>query len=582
MEITGGTGAPGPAGPAGPATKGQDANYLVWIDPSNSNKATAYNTHTGVNDYTGTTTDVVMASIMTALGSGGGVVKLSPDTHTWAATITPTAPLRVVGSGVATVVSVSGNITPFTLNGTDQAIEHMTIQGNGSTAHALTSAGATRMHVDWVRCTGFAGSPIVCTGTHTNSAIEHAQFDGNTAATDVDLSAATGVVLDRANIYQDGVNYAILLGAKCVARHCHLTSKSGAAANCAILVQGDDSAVELCELEWGNSNGNPAIWTAAATNRTRIIGNRITSDGTSGGIGVGGYGGAWTGAGTIVAENEVYDCTGDGILVSAASTNPGYPVVADNVVANTVSGAGGDFGTGIEVHSLGASIAGNTVVGSGGHGIFADTPYGTVADNICRLNGQTENTSAGICVVAQHTRVTDNQCLDNGINQTTIQGFGIIVRSDNAAAPTTGCRISGNLCTDTRSGASRTQHTGIYTYNGNATTDGNYYADNDVTNNVTSNVFDGGGSGGTGQTSAVYRHNPGYNPVGVSAVTVGASPWTYTAGNSPTTLYLSGGTVSGVTKGGVALPTSGAYALDPHDAVTVTYSAAPTATQDVH
>jgi hypothetical protein len=47
--------------------------------------------------------------------------------------------------------------------------------------------------------------------------------------------------------------------------------------------------------------------------------------------------------------------------------------------------------------------------------------------------------------------------------------------------------------------------------------------------------------------------NPGYNPLGVAVVTPGASPWTYTAGPTPETHYLNGGTVSSIKLGAAAI-----------------------------
>src|SRR5258708_2768669 len=45
-------------------------------------------------------------------------------------------------------------------------------------------------------------------------------------------------------------------------------------------------------------------------------------------------------------------------------------------------------------------------------------------------------------------------------------------------------------------------------------------------------------------SALVIRDNPGYNPVGASSVTPGASPWTYTASASPETHYIPAGTIS--------------------------------------
>ena len=84
-------------------------------------------------------------------------------------------------------------------------------------------------------------------------------------------------------------------------------------------------------------------------------------------------------------------------------------------------------------------------------------------------------------------------------------------------------------------------------------------------------------------TSTVIRNNRGYNPVGISAITVGASPFTYTAGASPETVYVSGGTITSITKGGNNFGlTSGAFNLEPYESIIVTYTVAPTMYKDVH
>ena len=84
-------------------------------------------------------------------------------------------------------------------------------------------------------------------------------------------------------------------------------------------------------------------------------------------------------------------------------------------------------------------------------------------------------------------------------------------------------------------------------------------------------------------TNTVIKNNKGYNPVGISSITVGASPFTYTAGASPETVYVSGGTVSSITKGGNNFGlTSGSFQLEPYESIVVTYTAAPTMYKDVH
>jgi len=88
--------------------------------------------------------------------------------------------------------------------------------------------------------------------------------------------------------------------------------------------------------------------------------------------------------------------------------------------------------------------------------------------------------------------------------------------------------------------------------------------------------------------------NPGYNPVGPSAIGVGASPFTYTAGATPETVYVIGGTVTvvtfdknGGTLGVVAASSAsailnGTFELGPWDQIKVTYGSAPSMNKMVH
>ncbi|MDH7797514.1 MULTISPECIES: right-handed parallel beta-helix repeat-containing protein [unclassified Beijerinckia] len=85
--------------------------------------------------------------------------------------------------------------------------------------------------------------------------------------------------------------------------------------------------------------------------------------------------------------------------------------------------------------------------------------------------------------------------------------------------------------------------------------------------------------------TALARNNPGYNPRGLSAVTVGASPFTYTAGHQQETLYIRGGTVSDISlaTGGTMFNASNvSMALPANRSITITYSAAPTIAVDRH
>ena len=85
--------------------------------------------------------------------------------------------------------------------------------------------------------------------------------------------------------------------------------------------------------------------------------------------------------------------------------------------------------------------------------------------------------------------------------------------------------------------------------------------------------------------SGVVKDNPGYNPVGLSAIAVGASPFTYASlGPGPETIYITGGTVSLIKRGAtttVATASPAQITLPPFGTVQVTYSAAPAMVKDV-
>jgi hypothetical protein len=102
-------------------------------------------------------------------------------------------------------------------------------------------------------------------------------------------------------------------------------------------------------------------------------------------------------------------------------------------------------------------------------------------------------------------------------------------------------------------------------------------------------VIDGGETKTTGgvvvttpTTGITIRNLAGWNPVGPAAITVTASPMTYTAGNSGEHVYINGGTVSSVTRAGVTVATaSPARVFVPaNQSVVVTYSVAPTMVKD--
>lgn len=83
-------------------------------------------------------------------------------------------------------------------------------------------------------------------------------------------------------------------------------------------------------------------------------------------------------------------------------------------------------------------------------------------------------------------------------------------------------------------------------------------------------------------TGISIRNCLGWNPIGQATITVTASPFTYTAGNSPEDVFINGGTVSSIVKGSTTLASASPSVvhLEPNQAVVVTYSSAPTMATD--
>ena len=94
----------------------------------------------------------------------------------------------------------------------------------------------------------------------------------------------------------------------------------------------------------------------------------------------------------------------------------------------------------------------------------------------------------------------------------------------------------------------------------------------DLTGNTGSSLSDGGTGGGKN----IYGNN-GIDPGATSNISVTASPFTYTAGDRPETVYINGGTVSLVTVDGVGVFQSSnvTVRLGAGKSVVVTYSVLP-------
>jgi Right handed beta helix region len=254
------------------------------------------------------------------------------------------------------------------------------------------------------------------------------------------------------------------------------------------------------------------------------------------------------GAATVIAGNTVEN-TFEGIQIFYLNAPPATGVTARSVISGNVVTGAQDFGIRVVPFASGSqldaiSITGNTVSGSssGGIGVVGSGTASniTIADNVLNNNGATVVTAyrqAGIAIGASTTglNIHNNRAYDNG---TGTQKYGLGINA--------GVTITGNI------------------------------QGNDFTGNATAAVLN------SGTLTAWVSGNKGYNPLGAAAVTPAASPWTYTAGNTPEVLYLTGGTVSAVAKNSITLAaaTPATVTLDPGETVTVTYSVVPTANTD--
>lgn len=85
--------------------------------------------------------------------------------------------------------------------------------------------------------------------------------------------------------------------------------------------------------------------------------------------------------------------------------------------------------------------------------------------------------------------------------------------------------------------------------------------------------------------SSILINNVGYNPVGTTSVTPGASPWTLTASANPTSYYFTGAAITSITQGGLTIATASPAQINlgPNESVVVTYpGSAPTVVQTEH
>lgn len=212
--------------------------------------------------------------------------------------------------------------------------------------------------------------------------------------------------------------------------------------------------------------------------------------------------------------------------------------------------------TAVSVELAGTTTTGptlGTVASHVGHGfqISSVEPLVSIVNSTIVGNSQHGITNAGSSIKVTGGTITNNSQASSGTY------YGIA---------TAGPLVATNL---TVSGSS--QAYGISLVGGS---DYSVVANNDLRGNGT-----GGLANPSGATHSIVSSNLGYNPVGGHAISVGATPFTYTAGPGGETVFVSGGTVTGINVNGqtaFGAATDVAVALGPNGTITVAYSAAPT------
>lgn len=235
------------------------------------------------------------------------------------------------------------------------------------------------------------------------------------------------------------------------------------------------------------------------------------------------------------------------------------------------------FSNGVQLDGGNSVLLTNAWIGStlNGHGLLINTNHkGEVAVGQSRIMGNANNgiliQSGPVNNLIQNSFILNNSAVSSG----TFHGINI---GNNATHIT----IKGNRIGPSFAGGN---NQGFAVVSG-GTSDYLIVTQNDVQGNVTGAI-----SNGASGTHNIIADNAGYNPVGVSSPAPGASPWTYTAGPTPETVYPRASTnVTQVSLGGTNLLAANIAAgipvtvhLGPNESVVITYTGTLTMPKFVH
>ena len=219
--------------------------------------------------------------------------------------------------------------------------------------------------------------------------------------------------------------------------------------------------------------------------------------------------------------------------------------------------------------------------GGSGSGILVDTSTANgpalrtviIRGNICKGNAL-----PGITVSASETIVEGNICYDNNKDSgdTPERRAGILLQTGQSSI-ISNVSIIGNRCFDEQ--FNPTQNYGI-----SVSEMGSQITDILISNND----LRGNGVGAIGELTCSQRRvtgNLGYTPQGIATIPVGGSPFTYTNQDGvPEAVYITGGVVSEISKGGAVIFTStpATVWLEPDESVIVAHLDPPQMLKDRH
>lgn len=219
------------------------------------------------------------------------------------------------------------------------------------------------------------------------------------------------------------------------------------------------------------------------------------------------------------------------------------------------------------------AIIGNTIIGNDiGIGVVSHDDFTITGNTITFNNKEGIKLGVGIGGEIYHGVITGNEfrrnsnSLDNGYSHILVNGSG-----DTLSKSTIVANVFGKVY-------SAEENDAKYAIEINGSQASNFL--------ISENWIDTQGVGYILNSGTDIRiiNNPKYNPVGTSSITVGASPFTYTAGSSPETIYIRGGTVSNISKNSTTLFTETGHTieLEPLKSVVITYSSIPTMIKNIN